>query len=336
MWRASSSWKDNVDRFTSSITTWNRDIFGNIFQRKKRLLARLEGVNRALLNHDSLRLLTVRDNLWNEYSDTLHQEEAYWYQQSRSKWIKLGDRNTRYFHTSTISKRRHGKIEALLVKDGSWEYADGALQSMVLNFFKSLYASSNLPATRVFLTLHSFPVIDISDSLAISKPVSNEEIRYALFGMGNYKSPGPDGLHTMFFKAKWDTVGPMVTNCIREAFTNPSSIDIFNQTLITLIPKIDNPSSPVHFRPIALCNVIYKILTKVIANRLRSILPYMISANQSSFVPGRQTIDNAIVLQEVIHSMNQLHGEKGYMVIKLDLEKAFDRLEWPFMLKEHS
>lgn len=85
------------------------------------------------------------------------------------------------------------------------------------------------------------------------------------------------------------------------------------------------------FRLIALCNVIYKILTKVLSNRMQSFLPALINKTQCSFVPGRHMVDNAIILQEVIHSMAHHKGSKGYMIIKLDLEKAYDRLEWSFI-----
>lgn len=108
-------------------------------------------------------------------------------------------------------------------------------------------------------------------------------------------------------------------------------IEQMKETLITFISKCDDPSRISHFRPIALCNVIYKAVTKVIAHRLKIILPKVVSAAQSSFVPGRHTTDNAIILQEMVHSLNYMKGRKGYMVIKLDLEKAYDRIEWSFI-----
>lgn len=91
---------------------------------------------------------------------------------------------------------------------------------------------------------------------------------------------------------------------MQQVFQRPSLIDDINHTLLTLIPKVLEPSKPSDFRPIALCNVIYKVVTKVLANRLKPIFPFVISENQSSFVAGRNATDNAIILQEVVHSMH--------------------------------
>lgn len=103
-WRASSSWNDNISRLSNTLKAWNHDVFGNIFKKKKRILDRLEGIQCGLLQGNNERLLGLKEELWDEYCSILLQEEAYWYQQARSKWIKLGDRNTRFFHHSTISK----------------------------------------------------------------------------------------------------------------------------------------------------------------------------------------------------------------------------------------
>lgn len=96
------------------------------------------------------------------------------------------------------------------------------------------------------------------------------------------------------------------------------------------VPKTDAPSSLAQFRPISLCNVLYKIVTKLITNRLKEVWVDLIGAPQASFIQGRQGIDNVLICQEIIHSIQKKSGARGAMIIKLDLEKTYDILEWTF------
>lgn len=100
----------------------------------------------------------------------------------------------------------------------------------------------------------------------------------------------------------------------------------FNETFVALLPQVDQPELASQFRPIGLCNVAYEIITKVIINRLKLVLPFLISNTQASFVPGRQITNNIVIMQEVLHTMRRKQGAKGYMDIKIDFEKAYDRL----------
>lgn len=104
-----------------------------------------------------------------------------------------------------------------------------------------------------------------------------------------------------------------------------------NQTLIALILKIKGPETIGNYRPISLCNFVYKVITKIIVTRIRPLLEKLVSPFQLAFVPGRKCLDNAIIAQEIIHSISRKRGNAGYMVIKIDLEKAYDRLEWSFV-----
>ena len=100
-----------------------------------------------------------------------------------------------------------------------------------------------------------------------------------------------------------------------------------------LIPKVEHPDSLRLYRPISLCPDIYKTITKIVANKLKGILPELIGPMQTSFVPGRHITENIIIAQEVIHTMRQKSGKIGHMLIKVDLEKAYDRLSWDFIFE---
>ena len=110
-------------------------------------------------------------------------------------------------------------------------------------------------------------------------------------------------------------------------FASGSISNHLNQTIITLIPKCQNLETFNHYRPISLCNTVYKIVTKIIVARLRPLLPGLVSPLQTAFVLSRKGVNNAIIVQEIIHSMSRKRGRGGSMAIKIDLEKAYDRLE---------
>lgn len=149
--------------------------------------------------------------------------------------------------------------------------------------------------------------------------------------MGAFKAPGPDGLQAIFIQSQWKVVGASFCNMILEIFREHVKVREVNQTLITLIPKVEQVCNIRDFRPISLCNVAYKVITKILAQRLRVVMGALVNPCQSSFIPNRQSRDNIIVAQEVFHSMRRRTGKKGWMAIKIDLDKAYDRLSWSFI-----
>ena len=162
---------------------------------------------------------------------------------------------------------------------------------------------------------------------SISGSASEEEIRAAVWALKPFKAPGPDGLHAGFFQKFWPTVGSSVIEEVRKIFEDRKVSEALNRTLIVLIPKIQGPETLGNYGPISLCNTVYKVVTKIIVARLRPFLDKLIPPMQTAFVPGRKGIDNMIIAQEVIHSLGKKRGRTGYMALKIDLEKAYDKLE---------
>ncbi|MCH84159.1 ribonuclease H protein, partial [Trifolium medium] len=165
----------------------------------------------------------------------------------------------------------------------------------------------------------------------LNKDFTEEEVFQAIKDMKSLAAPGPDGLPARFYHTYWDIVGKDITREILQVLNHGGNPAPFNDTHICLIPKINKPSVPSEFRPISLCNVTLKIITKTIANRLKTILPNLISHNQSAFVPGRLITDNTLVANEIFHYLNQTTRQNGYVGIKTDMAKAYDRLEWGFL-----
>lgn len=169
-------------------------------------------------------------------------------------------------------------------------------------------------------------------NFALTQPFTKEEIKKSLFDMHPAKAPGVDGMPAGFFQNFWSIIGESVTKACLKFLNEGCELGSLNHTLIALIPKVKDPKLVTEFRPISLCTVVYKILSKTIANRLKPHLPAIILPEQSAFVPGRQILDNVLVAFETMHKLKaHRKGKVSLMAIKLDMSKAYDRVEWPFL-----
>jgi hypothetical protein len=129
-------------------------------------------------------------------------------------------------------------------------------------------------------------------------PFSREEVKKALFSIGDLKAPGPDGLHAIFFKRFWNFLEDDLVEEVLGAINNKTIPDGWNNTTIVIIPKTEKPDKVTQFHPISLCNVVYKVISKMLSNRLKVILPDIITGHQSAFVPGRLITDNILLAYE--------------------------------------
>ena len=161
--------------------------------------------------------------------------------------------------------------------------------------------------------------------------VIDAEIKDGLWALKAFKAPGPNGLHARFIQRFWLTMGDLVKTEVKKAFKECKIPEYLNRTNVVLIPKIAGPEILGNYRPISFCNTVYKTITKILVARIRPYLDKLVSPLQSAFVLGRRCVDNAIVVQEIIHTLSMKKGRVGYMAIKVDLEKAYDKTEWSFI-----
>ena len=149
--------------------------------------------------------------------------------------------------------------------------------------------------------------------------------------MPSSKCPGPDGIQPIIYKHFWEELGTKIHDFISRVFATGLIPHVINTTYLSLIPKIPHPTCISDFRPIGLCNTIYKLITKIIASRLKPYMSSLISPLQTSFVPGRSIEENVIIIKEVAHIFNKAKRGKNIMALKIDLTKAFDSLKWGFI-----
>ena len=160
------------------------------------------------------------------------------------------------------------------------------------------------------------------------------EVEQALKQMKPMTALGPDGMPPILYKSYWNTVGSDVIDASLSVLNSGIMPPNLNHTFITLIPKTKPPTNLKDYCPISLCNVIYKIISKTIANRLKKFLPKLVSETQSAFMSDRLISDNIIVAFETLHHLkNKRKGKTGFMALKLDMSKAYDRVKWDFLDK---
>ncbi|KAL8139423.1 LOW QUALITY PROTEIN: hypothetical protein V2J09_005444 [Rumex salicifolius] len=315
----------------SKLRKWNRDVFGRIQEKKRTLMSEIQCVQDLIVTGRSDFLLAREETLIKELDEVLEQEEILWFQKSREKWIALGDRNTSFFHMSTIIRRRRNSIEMLRREDGSWETERSQLEGMALQFFKRLYSMEDVPSEVAGLPQSGFVPMSCSDVETLMKPFTAMEVEGAVRSMGSFKAPGPDGFQPVFYQQCWDVVVDSVVRFVLEFFASGKLLRATNDALLVLIAKVNKPERISQFQPISLCNVLFKTITKTMVIRLKQVISKLVGPTQSSFIPGRLSTDNIVIVQEAVHSMRRKQGRKGWMLLKLDLEKAYDRIRWDFL-----
>jgi DUF1009 family protein len=165
----------------------------------------------------------------------------------------------------------------------------------------------------------------VADATELEKPFTEEEVKQAVWDCDNFKSPGPDGVNFGFVKDFWAEVKDDFMRFLFEFHSNRKLVKGSNCTFIVLIPKISNPQRVSDFRPISLVGCLYKVLAKVLANRLRAVISKIISKTQSAFVKGRQILDGIMIANEMVDDAKR--NNKDLILFKLDFEKAYDSVD---------
>ncbi|KAH1106486.1 hypothetical protein J1N35_010254 [Gossypium stocksii] len=319
---------ENFEHTQLSLQKWAKKIKGDCKRKSKFLRERLAELDKKNRNDDILaEIIDVKIELnWE-----MEKEEMYWDQKARSNWLSQGDRNTAFFHSQASQKRRINRIRGMEDNERILKTEEEDIEIIIRNYFMKLFESKGVGNTNHLLSGVRYTITDNMNQL-LATDYKEEEILAAINSIRLTKASGPDGFLTIFFQKFWHIIGREVNDFCLEVLNKGKSFDLLNHTNIVLIPKNSHPKSPSEFRPISLCSVFYKIISKSIANKLQKVLEYCIDLAQSTFVLSRLITDNVLLAYEILQSMkNKKMGKKGLMALKIDMNKAYDRVEWNFL-----
>lgn len=309
-----------------------RHLAGNLDIKVERDREGLRYVQEALrLQPLDPNLISQEQEKVNALRNSLKFQFIYYCQKARINWAKEGDLNTRYFHNVIRGRRNQNRISAVMKQNGSWSFDSTEIKLEFVTYFSSLMngeIGEPLPLDHVMI--QDGRCIEADECFELTKDISFNELGMAIKSLPGNKAAGPDGFSVEFYKAAWSCRSLDLFKGISQFFRDSIMPYAVNSNYLALIPKSANPRVPKDYRPVSCCNVLYKIISTILANRLRACLPNIIGASQSAFVQGRNISHNICLAKELLVGYNRKNISKR-CVMKFDICKAFDMVSWKFI-----
>ncbi|KAI3450765.1 hypothetical protein Pfo_007430 [Paulownia fortunei] len=257
-------------------------------------------------------------------------ERNFFQQQAKCSYLKNSDKCTKFFHDLVKRNVKRNHIISILKEDGNRTSSQQEVANEFVEYFVKLFGTRDECIRIDCGVLSSGSRITDQQAEALISDISDHEIKEALFDIGEDKSPGPDGFTSCFFKKSWGVVGDQFCRAVKEFFVSADLLKQVNHTIIALVPKSNQSQRAEEFRPIACCNVFYKVIAKIIATRLGNVLDQIVNCAQSAFVRGRNISDNIQLVQELLRQYCRKRASPR-CIIKVDIRKAYDSVNWEFL-----
>ncbi|WOL01817.1 hypothetical protein Cni_G10534 [Canna indica] len=255
-----------------------------------------------LLNEEAWKIEVTGSPQYRVHMKLNNEEETYWRQKSRIKWMKEGDKNSSFFHATTKIRRNYNSIYRLQNHEGQRVEGFEGVASIAEEYFANIYSTSN---PRTIENDFSFPFKKVTSRMNswLLRPVSKEETKQAIFSLSSNSAPGPDGFTGHFFKHFWPLIEEDITAAATSFIRSRRLLKALNRTSIALIPKTKIPENMSQIRPISLSNFIYKYFSKILVHRIQPLMNKIISTNQCAFIKGKLISDNILLAHEIMHHL---------------------------------
>ncbi|CAL1400664.1 unnamed protein product [Linum trigynum] len=246
--------------------------------------------------------------------------------------INSGDLNTNYFHGMVRTRNSRSTITSQVAEDGRILEGIDEIGKEAVDFYKNLLGMANSSLKHVTVgTFQKLLFHHLPEESSLCEAIFAGKITSVIKKMKRSKAPGPDGFPAEFFQDNWSLVGPVTIKAIMEFFDTGTLRREVNCTILTLIPKVPNAGFIKYFRPISCCNFIYKCISKILVNRLKEVLPQLISSNQTASIKGRLITDNIILAHEMVKWYKR-KNVSSRCALKIDIMKTFDNVDWGFLV----
>ncbi|GJS62333.1 RNA-directed DNA polymerase, eukaryota [Tanacetum coccineum] len=296
---------------------------GEISKLKEELSFLDEAIDKGNGSEELVQKRLIILNKIQQISNTQMSEVA---QKAKIKWVVEGDENTKFFHGMLNKKRSQSNIRGIMA-NGKWIDNPVNVKNEFFDHFRCRFDKPPENRARIDICFPNVLSNDQRDDL--DRMVTKEEVKRAVWDCGIDKSPGPDGFSFSFFRHFWTTIETDVFEAVVCFFTQGDMPNGCNSNFIALIPKIIDANMVKDFRPISLIGCLYKIIAKILTNRLVSVIGDLVNEVQSAFVAERQILDGPFILNEVLQWCRR--KKKHALIFKVDFEKAYDSVRWDFL-----
>lgn len=267
----------------------------------------------------------------NNLVHVLNMQRTHWKEKSRMQWVPYGDPNTKIFHNYAKIRASTNKLSHLKV-DGNLKVDHDVISEHIVSYFNGLYAGASDCVQNDFISNHVEACVSAVENSSLTAMPDMQEVRDAVFSMNANGAPGPDGFGGIFFTSFWDIVGEDVLKSFQFFFEHGWLVPNANPNHIVLLPKEPGDDVIEKFRPIALGNFHFNIIGTILATRLSPIATRIISPQQRAFLKGRNIFECISLTSEAINLLDyKCYG--GNVALKFDIRKAFDTLDWDFLLQ---